>query len=83
MFVKLFNSFAAEQGRNAGSFRHLLVRAKGRMLVWLTSTLVHLFVEALVVRRLDNTSHWINLHQVDNAVYFSITYPLNSDLYVG
>ena len=28
---------------------------------------------ALVVRRSDNTIHWINLYPVDNAIRFAIT----------
>ena len=37
----------------------------------------------LVVRRSDNTLHWINLYPVDNSVRFATTYPLYSDLSVG
>ena len=29
-----------------------------------------------VVRRMDNTIHWINLYQVDNAIHSTITYYL-------
>ena len=28
----------------------------------------------------DNAIHWINFYLVDNAIRFSITYPLESDL---
>ena len=35
---------------------------------------------APVVRRSDNTIHWINLYPVDNASRFAISYPLDSDL---
>ena len=40
-------------------------------------------VQALVVRREDNTIHWINLYLVDNAIRFAITYPLDGNLSVG
>ena len=38
--------------------------------------------QAPVVRRSDNSIHWINLYPVDNAIRFAITYPLDSDLSV-
>ena len=37
-------------------------------------------VQAPVVRKVDNSIHWINLYLVDNAIDFPITYPLDSDL---
>ena len=37
----------------------------------------------LVVRRSDNTLHWINLYPVDNSVRFATTYRLYSDFSVG
>ena len=36
--------------------------------------------QASVVQKLDSAIHWINLHPVDNAINFSNTYLLNSDL---
>ena len=33
--------------------------------------------QAPVVRRWDNTIHWINLYPVDNAIRFAITYLLS------
>ena len=38
---------------------------------------------ALVVRRLDNATHWVKLYPVDNAICLAITYPPDSDLSVG
>ena len=38
---------------------------------------------ALVVWRMDNAIHWINLYPMDNAMRFATTYPLDSDLSVG
>ena len=40
-------------------------------------------LQASVIRRSDDTMHWINLYPVDNTVRFAITYPLDSDLSVG
>lgn len=37
----------------------------------------------LVVRKVDNGIHWINLYPVGSAVSFVNTYPLDSDLSVG
>ena len=39
--------------------------------------------QAPVVRRVDNTIHWINLYKVDNSVRIVNAYPLDSDLFVG
>ena len=36
-----------------------------------------------LVRKLDNTIHWINLYPVDNTIGFPNTYPLDSDLSGG
>ena len=38
---------------------------------------------AWVVRKVDNTIHWINHYPVDSAVCFVNTYPLGSDLSGG
>ena len=38
--------------------------------------------QALVVRRVDNASHWINLYTVDSTVRFVNSYLLDSDLSV-
>ena len=35
------------------------------------------------VRRLDNVIQWMNLYPVDGVERFSITYPLDSNLFVG
>ena len=35
---------------------------------------------ALVIRRVDNAIHWINLYPVDSAVRFVHIYPLDTDL---
>ena len=35
---------------------------------------------ALVIRRVDNAIHWINLYLVDSAVRFVHIYPLDSGL---
>ena len=37
----------------------------------------------LVVRKVDNGIHWINLYPVGSAVSFVNTHPLDSDLSVG
>ena len=39
--------------------------------------------QAPVVRKVDNSIHWINLYPVDNAIDFPNTYPLDSDLSGG
>ena len=39
--------------------------------------------QAQVVRRSDNSIHWITLYPVDNAIRFAITYRLDSDFSVG
>jgi len=36
-----------------------------------------------VVRKVDNTIHWINNYPVDSAVCFVNTYPLDNDLESG
>ena len=36
--------------------------------------------QAPVVQRVDNTSHWINHHPLDDVLNFDSTSPLNSDL---
>ena len=36
-----------------------------------------------VVRKVDNSIHWINLYPGDNAIDFSNTYPLYGDLSGG
>lgn len=38
---------------------------------------------APVVRRQDNTIHWINIFLVDKAILFAITYLLDRDLSIG
>ena len=40
-------------------------------------------LQALVVQKVDNTMHWINLYPLDSAIGFSNTYPLDSDLSCG
>ena len=35
------------------------------------------------VRRLDNVIHWMNLYPLDGVERFTITYPLDSNLFVG
>ena len=37
-------------------------------------------LQALVVQRLDNPIHQINLYTVDNTIRFAITCPLDDDL---
>ena len=37
-------------------------------------------LQALVIQKVDNAIHWINLNPVDNAVGVNNTYPLDSDL---
>ena len=39
---------------------------------------MRIVVQAPVVRRLDNTIHWINRYPVDSVVRFVNTYPLDS-----
>ena len=51
------------------------------VIVWLF--VLRLEHQAPVARRLDNAIHWIKLYQVNNAIPFSITYPLDSYLSVG
>ena len=34
----------------------------------------------LVIQKVDNPIHWINLHPVDSAVGIHNTYPLDNDL---
>ena len=40
-------------------------------------------IQVPVVRRSDDTIHWINLYPVDNAICFVVIYPLDSNLSVG
>ena len=40
-------------------------------------------LQALVVQRLDNPIHRINLYPVDNTIRFAITCPLDDDLSIG
>ena len=37
-------------------------------------------LQALVIQKVDNAIHWINLNPVDNAVGIHNTYPLDNDL---
>ena len=37
-------------------------------------------LQALVIQKVDNAIHWINLNPVDNAVGVNNTYLLDSDL---
>ena len=37
-------------------------------------------LRALVIQKVDNPIHWINLNPVDNAVGIQYTYPLDNDL---
>ena len=41
---------------------------------------MYVILLGLVVRKVDNTIHWINHYPVNNAITFPITYPLGSDL---
>ena len=38
------------------------------------------YLQALVIQKVDNPIHWINLNPVDNAVGIQYTYPLDNDL---
>ena len=40
-------------------------------------------IQVPVVRRSDDTIHWINLYPVDNDIRFVVIYPLDSNLSVG
>ena len=42
-----------------------------------------IYLQAPIVWRSVNAIPWINLYPVDNAIPFTITYPLNSDLSNG
>ena len=42
-----------------------------------------LLTQGPVVRKVDNTIHWINRYPVDSVVCFVNTYPLDSDLSGG
>ena len=37
-------------------------------------------LQALVIQKVDNAIHWINLYPVDKAVGIHNTYPLDNDL---
>ena len=37
-------------------------------------------LQALVIQKVDNPIHWINLNPVDNVVGIHNTYPLDNDL---
>ena len=37
-------------------------------------------LQALVIQKVDNPIHWINLNPLDNAVGIQYTYPLDNDL---
>ena len=37
-------------------------------------------LQALVIQKVDNPIHWINLNPLDNAVDIQYTYPLDNDL---
>ena len=37
-------------------------------------------LQALVIQKVDNHIHWINLNPLDNAVGIHNTYPLDNDL---
>ena len=37
-------------------------------------------LQALVIQKVDNPIHWINLNRVHSAVGIQYTYPLNNDL---
>ena len=44
---------------------------------------LHRVQQGLVVRRIDNAIHWINLYPVESAECIVNTYPLDSDLSGG
>ena len=44
--------------------------------VWMTES----NLQVLVIQKVDNPIHWINLNPVDNAVGIQYTYPLDNDL---
>ena len=48
--------------------------------IWYEAALTLL---APIAQKLDSTIHCINHYAVDNAIYFRITYPLDSDLSSG
>ena len=45
-------------------------------IVWMTES----NLQVLVIQKVDNPIHWINLNPVDNAVGIQYTYPLDNDL---
>ena len=44
--------------------------------VWMTES----NLQALVIQKVDNPIHWINLNPVDSVVGIHYTYPLDNDL---
>ena len=49
----------------------------GLKIVWMTES----NLQALVIQKVDNPIHWINLNPVDSVVGIHNTYPLDSDLF--
>ena len=45
--------------------------------VWMTES----NLQALVIQKVDNPIHWINLNPVDSVVDIQYTYPLDNDLF--
>ena len=45
--------------------------------VWMTES----NLQALVIQKVDNPIHWINLNPVDSVVGIHNTYPLDNDLF--
>ena len=39
------------------------------------------YIQALVIQKVDNPIHWINLNLVDSVVGIHNTYPLDYDLF--
>ena len=54
-----------------------LKRAPKFKFVWMTES----NLLALVIQKVDNPIHWINLNPVDSVVGIHNTYPLDNDLF--
>ena len=51
-------------------------RAPRFKFVWVTES----NLQALVIQKVDNPIHWINLNPLDSVVDIQYTYPLDNDL---